>query len=607
MLSLGQRLRDRYRIDALPDPESGLSVYRGYDTVDNRVCAIKEFEGEPAARLEREAEALTLHRHPNLPVAYDAFMLEARLYVVFEWPEGESLQARLKREGRLPEADAVRFITQILSALDYVHALNLPIARNGFGPAHIWIAPDGRPRLFAGVVAITNAAPFVAPEGGSDPRAALYSAGATLYNILTGRSPEGSASPRKYNPTLSLGTTQAVSRALSSRPDSRFATIRDMRKALGRANAPESSDVPQGAKDPLIKTTRSRSNVRLISILSGLGAVVFLGLGWFFVRNGGTIAAPLSTVTVTTAIGTTLTLPPPASTVILATEIATATLSATGTAVPSITAPAATVAASATSTATATASGTLVAGATEMAKTDGMVLVYVPAGNFLMGSVDGDPLARGNEKPQHTVMVDAFWIDQTEVTNAQYRACLAAQACTNPQGFNSSTRADYFHDEKYANYPVVWVNWIQAGQYCTWAGRRLLSESEWEKAARGDDGRLYPWGNEPPDNTLLNFNLAAKDTTAVGSFPNGASPYGAFDLAGNVVEWVDGYYYDSYFTVVSNKITPTPSFRGGVRILRSSSWGDVVADIRAAARRYSIAQGNAFNDVGFRCGESAGE
>jgi serine/threonine-protein kinase len=230
-----------------------------------------------------------------------------------------------------------------------------------------------------------------------------------------------------------------------------------------------------------------------------------------------------------------------------------------------------------------------------------MVLVYVPAGDFLMGSPDTDTLARGNEKPQHTVSVSAFWIDQTEVTNAQYGACVAAKGCTDPQSFDSVTRTDYFHDSKYANYPVVWVNWLQASQYCTWAGRRLPTEPEWEKAARGPDGRLYPWGNTAPDNTLLNFNLAAKDTTAVGSFPNGASPYGALDMVGNVVEWVDGYYYDSYFTVVANKVTPTPSFRGGVRILRSSSWGDTPADIRAAARRYALAQGNSFHDVGFRC------
>lgn len=594
MLSLGQRLRERYRIDALPDPESGLIVYRGYDTVDNRVCAIKEFEGEQAARLEREAEALTLHRHPNLPVAYEAFMEEGKLYVVFEWPEGESLQNRLKREGRLPEADASWYISQILSALDYVHTLNLPIARGGFAPAHIWIAPDGRPRLYSGVIAITNAAPFVAPEGGTDPRSALYSAGATLYNILTNRSPEGSASPRKYNPTLSLGLTQAVSRSLSSRPEARFATIRDMRKALGRAKANEVEPPPKPARAPF--------KLPWVPVLSGIGVVIMLGLGFMVVRNNGTSAAPPSGTSTSSAV--TVTPAPTASPAATAASteppatVPAATLAATDTQAVAFTP---TIAPSATIEASPTASGTLVAGATQTSANDRMVLVYVPAGSFLMGSPDTDTLARGNEKPQHTETVAAFWIDQTEVTNAQYGACLAAKACTAPQSFDSITRSDYFHDPQYANYPVVWVNWLQAQKYCTWAGRRLPSESEWEKAARGPDGPLYPWGNEAPDNTLLNFNSAAKDTTAVGSFPNGASPYGALDMVGNVVEWVDGFYYDSYFTIVANKITPTPSFHGGVRILRSSSWADVPADIRAAARRYALAQGNAFYDVGFRC------
>ena len=579
MLSLGQRLRDRYRIDALPDPDSGFNVYRGYDLTDNRLCAIKEYEGEQAARLEREAEALTLHRHPNLPVAYEAFLEESRLYVIFEWPEGESLQARLKREGRLPEAEAVRFFTQTLSALDYIHTLNLPIARSGFAPAHIWIAPDGRPRLYAGLVAITNAAPYIAPEGGTDPRAALYSVGAALYNVLTGRSPEGTTSPRKYNPNLSASTAQIIQRSLNPRPDARFATIRDMRKALGRAKTPE-PEAPPTRKLPILP------------IAVGSVIVILLILSIIFWRSPETTIAALSTKLNTP---TATTQPPNHPT-------ATAQPSPSPTLTP--TAPP-----SPTRTPTVIPSPTLnltpPAGATVVAPADSMILIFIPAGDFLMGSPNTDLQAFGNEKPQHSVSVDSFWIDQTEVTNAQYQGCIATGACANPSGFDSATRPDYFNDPQYDHYPVIWVNWQQANTYCTWAGRRLPTEAEWEKAARGEDGRSYPWGNQPPDNTLLNYNSAAKDTIAVGSFPNGASPYGVLDLAGNVVEWVAGFYYDSYFTVISNTVTPTPSFLGGVRVLRSSAWDDAVESIRAASRRFSTAETSAFNDVGFRCAVEA--
>jgi len=233
-----------------------------------------------------------------------------------------------------------------------------------------------------------------------------------------------------------------------------------------------------------------------------------------------------------------------------------------------------------------------------------MILVFVPEGPFVMGSPNTDPLAFGNEMPDHTVDVPSFWVDRTEVTNTQYQLCVADKACILPGVHDSVSHAGYYDDPAYADYPVIWVSWEQATAYCTWAGRRLPAEAEWEKAARGTDARLYPWGNQPPDNTLLNYDFAAGDTTKVGSFPNGASPYGMLDASGNVVEWVGGFYYDSYFVAVANPVTPTASFRGGVRTLRSSSWNDLFANIRAASRRFSNSQSGSFNDVGFRCASS---
>ena len=120
-----------------------------------------------------------------------------------------------------------------------------------------------------------------------------------------------------------------------------------------------------------------------------------------------------------------------------------------------------------------------------------MTLLYVPAGEFTMGSDSSD---QADEKPAHTVNLDAFRIDQTEVTNKQYAACKENGGCTPPSRNSSSTNTSYYGNTQFDNYPVIYVNWNQAVAYCEWAGRRLPTEAEWEKAARGTDGRTYSWG-----------------------------------------------------------------------------------------------------------------
>ena len=167
--------------------------------------------------------------------------------------------------------------------------------------------------------------------------------------------------------------------------------------------------------------------------------------------------------------------------------------------------------------------------------------VFVPAGEFLMGPAEDDYTAKSVEKPQHRVYLDAYWIDRTEVTKAQYQQCVAARKCRAPSCVG--TRVD--------EHPVVCVSWQDAADYCAWAGKRLPTEAEWEKAARGTDGRKYPWGNEAPDCGRLNFFFRSKpcveSTSAVGAFPSGASPYGALDMAGNVSEWVADWYDEKYY------------------------------------------------------------
>jgi formylglycine-generating enzyme required for sulfatase activity len=225
---------------------------------------------------------------------------------------------------------------------------------------------------------------------------------------------------------------------------------------------------------------------------------------------------------------------------------------------------------------------------------DGMRLHYVPAGTFIMGSDLGGP----NERPAHLVTLDAFWIDETEVTNRMYALCVTTSACRPPSNNASSTRKSYYDNPQYADYPVILVFWKDAQNYCTWAGRALPSEAQWEKAA-SRNGPTYPWGNRAPNKDLLNYNNDIGDTTEVGVYPNGMSFYGALDMAGNVWEWVNDWYDAAYYASSPSSNPPGP-VSGQYRVLRGGSWGDEDYSTRSAYRFNGPPDYRDVN-IGFRC------
>lgn len=237
-------------------------------------------------------------------------------------------------------------------------------------------------------------------------------------------------------------------------------------------------------------------------------------------------------------------------------------------------------------------------GSTRTSEKDGMVMVYVPAGEFSMGSNKGS----ANAVPEHTVTLDSYWIDQTEVTNAMYAKCVSDGSCQAPENSTSHTRVSYFNDSKYADFPVIYVNWYEADAYCKWAGRSLPTEAQWEKAARGTDGRLYPWGKEVPNNNVLNFNSLQGDTVKVGSYPAGASPYGALDMSGNVGEWVSDFYQKDYYKSSPDKNPEGPVY-GYEKIVRGGSWGDDISLVRSIYRKI-VTPIESSNNLGFRCAMS---
>jgi formylglycine-generating enzyme required for sulfatase activity len=218
---------------------------------------------------------------------------------------------------------------------------------------------------------------------------------------------------------------------------------------------------------------------------------------------------------------------------------------------------------------------TLALGATRTREADGMMVVYVPAGTFPMGSDDNDPEAHDNEKPQHQVTLDAFWIDQTEVTNAQYEHCVTAGDCA-ASGYASDP------DFNRADYPVVGVSWQSAVGYCAWVGGRLPTEAEWKYAARGPEGSIYPWG-DTFDGSKLNSDSTDgyAQTAPVGKFPEGASWVGALDMAGNVWEWAQSEYRDYPYRPDDGRENLDSI---NIRVLRGGSWYFDVYYARATSR-----------------------
>jgi len=234
-------------------------------------------------------------------------------------------------------------------------------------------------------------------------------------------------------------------------------------------------------------------------------------------------------------------------------------------------------------------------------------MVPIPAGPFIMGSGDGP----GDERPAHRVDLPAFSIDRTPVTNAEFAAFLNAMGPVNSKkerlfDFDDNDariheRGDkWIADIGFENHPVVEASWFGARDYCAWAGKRLPTEAEWEKAARGTDGRKYPWGNSPPDKTKARFHAAYNQTAPVDSFAKGASPYGLLDLAGNAWEWVSSAYLPYPYNNADGREDLKP---GPVRGTRGGGHDSPPAELTTTQRGRNLSRNfrSGHHNIGFRC------
>jgi len=242
------------------------------------------------------------------------------------------------------------------------------------------------------------------------------------------------------------------------------------------------------------------------------------------------------------------------------------------------------------------------------ALTKGGPMVLVPAGEFMMGMSTEEALSEcrkysqdcksewfSDEAPVHRVKLDAFYLDKDEVTQGEYDECVRAGRCKDNEKYDGLTGT---------RQPVVGVDWNDAKSYCAWAGKRLPSEAEWEKGARGTDGRVYPWGNQAPSCQYAvmddgGFGCGLKKTWEVGSKPAGASPYGAMDLAGSVWEWVADWSGESYYQQSPSQ-NPTGPSSGTFRVVRGGSWIHFAWYVRSSGR-FGDGPTDRNPYLGFRC------
>jgi formylglycine-generating enzyme required for sulfatase activity len=258
-------------------------------------------------------------------------------------------------------------------------------------------------------------------------------------------------------------------------------------------------------------------------------------------------------------------------------------------------------------------------GSTQISPVDGMTMLFVPSGSFKMGYEGGD----AQNRPVHAVYLDNYWIDQTEISLSMYYQCVSAGKCTEPITKNSTNVRTYYGDSDFDNYPVINVSWFQAKDYCDWAGRQLPTEAQWKKAARGDDGRLYPWGDKLIDD-LGNFTPMVNGFRPVGSYPGGASPYGILQMSGNAYEWVADWFDKDFYQMSGDSVNPTGPAEGSMRSIRgglfrkidkpeggiSSSWSGIqgrnyrMVNVQSGYRMFMKPDGFSLL-VGFRCAAGA--
>ena len=571
---IGQSLGRYHILEQLG--EGGMAtVYKAYDTRLERDVAVKIIRTDQFApamlerilkRFEREAKALARLTHPNIVSVIDYGEHDGAPYLVMPYLPGGTLKQRLGKP--MPWQEAVRILLPIAQALEYAHEEN--IVHRDIKPSNILLTQKGQPMLsdfgiakilesgetatLTGTGVGVGTPEYMAPEqwtGQAGPQSDLYSLGVVLYELVTGRKPYTADTPAAILLKQATEPLPRPGQFVRSLPDT-------VEKALLKALAKKPEDrFPEMAA----------LAIALENLLSGQTHAPSLP------------AAPASR----TAEDTSATIFQEATR-----DEVQAPLQSPAPGQPG------------PRNKEAVESDEMVislGGGVEMA------FVHIPAGHFQMGSPKGEGDA--DEHPQHKVHLDEYWMGKAPVTNQQYQAFVRATGREAPDHWKKGNIP-----EGKENHPVVYVTWQDAVDFCAWVSEIgsqkvcLPTEAEWEKAARGTDGRKYPWGNEKLTKSLCNYGgLLSGNTSPVGKYsPQGDSPYGCVDMAGNVWEWMADRYDSGYYTN-SPSGNPQGPTSGQRRVIRGGSWNNFGYDVRSANRNW---EGSSYygNYLGFRCARS---
>lgn len=593
---IGKTLGGRYRI-LEKIGEGGMAVvYKATDLNLDRFVAIKfiHLQGTGSntalARFKQEALALAKLSHPYILSIFDIGELEGRPYLVMEYIPGGTLKELLNGKP-IPWERAVQITISLARALDTAHSKG--IIHRDVKPANILMANGRDPKLsdfgiakliqddetnrdLTGTGKGIGTYKYMAPEqakGHPDSRSDIYALGIVLYQMLTGKIPFDAdtplqiminkttgkfPNPRQFVRDIPADLEQVLNIALSREPENRYQTMREFASALEKIKG-------GSERKPPPPPPFTRIIAIGVIVLCCAGSIVG---GFQFIP---TFLTPAPTSTQTPS----------------ATSRATNTPRYTPTPTP----------------------------IPEEFTTDaGATMRLIPEGEFSMGGNDGN----ADERPVHSVYLDAYYIDKYEVTNSLYEVCVNDGVCDPPQETSSRTYAPYYGNPQFAEYPVIHVNWYQAEAYCEWRGARLPTEAEWEKAARGTDQYKYPWGNSFQcrngnfdDLMRLDGYVIPggpncdgyKDTAPVGLFDGGRSPFDIYDMAGNVWEWVADWYDGNYYSDSPDKDPQGPT-SGSARVIRGGAWDVANTKNLLATRRIGYDPSTTANYLGFRCADS---